>query len=130
MFWLNFIFGVNIFLESGFLNIFFEKTFEIFGFLKFPFEIFPMMIMRSISGSSSLAILTNIFENHGPDSYIGRLASVIQGSTETTFYVLSLYFSIVGIKASTIGATFLSLSSVSGLFLIEFLTFSPPEFVS
>lgn len=92
------IFGVNIFLESGFITTFFEKLFEIFGFLKFPFEIFPMMIMRSISGSSSLAILTNIFENYGPDSYLGMLGSILQGSTDTTFYILTIYFGTVGIK--------------------------------
>ena len=92
------IFGVNIFLESGFINVFFEKIFNIFGFLKIPFEIFPMFIMRSISGSSSLAILTNIFENHGPDSYLGILGSVLQGSTDTTFYILTIYFGTVGVK--------------------------------
>ena len=57
-----------------------------------------MAIMRPISGNSSLAILNNIFLNYGPDSFIGRLASTIQGSTDTTFYVLTLYFGSVGIK--------------------------------
>ncbi len=54
--------------------------------------------MRPISGSSTLAILNNLFENFGPDSLIGNLASVIQGSTDTTFYVLTLYFGSIGIK--------------------------------
>ena len=57
-----------------------------------------MIIMRPISGSASLAILNNIFQSHGPDSIIGLLASVLQGSTDTTFYVLPLYFGSVGIK--------------------------------
>lgn len=57
-----------------------------------------MAIMRPISGSSSLAILNNLFQEYGPDSFIGRVGSVIQGSTETTFYVLTLYFGSVGIK--------------------------------
>ena len=57
-----------------------------------------MMIMRPISGTSSLAILNNLFSDFGPDSFIGRLGSVIQGSTDTTFYVLTLYFGSVGIK--------------------------------
>ena len=54
--------------------------------------------MRPISGSSSLALLNNLFTQFGPDSFIGRVGSVIQGSTETTFYVLTLYFGSVGIK--------------------------------
>ena len=57
-----------------------------------------MALMRPISGSSSLAVLNTIVENYGPDSFVGRLASVIQGSTDTTFYVLTLYFGSIGIK--------------------------------
>ena len=54
--------------------------------------------MRPISGNATLAILNNLLLEYGPDSLIGRLGSVIQGSTETTFYVLTLYFGSVGIK--------------------------------
>lgn len=92
------IFGVNIFLKSGFINIFFDKLCDIFHFISIPVEILSMMIMRPISGSSALAILTNIFESYGPDSYAGVLGSILQGSTDTTFYVLTIYFGTVGIK--------------------------------
>lgn len=92
------ILGVNIFLKSGFITVFFEKIFELLPFIKIPFEIIPMMLMRSISGSSSLAILTSIFEHYGPDSFIGLLGSILQGSTDTTFYILTIYFGTVGIK--------------------------------
>jgi spore maturation protein B len=54
--------------------------------------------MRPISGTSTLAILNSLFEQFGPDSTIGRMASIIQGSTDTTFYVLTLYFGSIGIK--------------------------------
>ena len=57
-----------------------------------------MAIMRPVSGTSTLAILNNIFTEYGPDSYIGRLASTIQGSTDTTFYIITLYFGSIGIK--------------------------------
>ena len=60
--------------------------------------ILAMCLMRPISGSSTLAILNNIYSKYGPDSFYGRLASVIQGSTDTTFYVLTLYFGSIGIK--------------------------------
>ncbi len=70
----------------------------VFNLIKVPIEIIPMAIMRPISGSSSLAILNNLLKDYGPDSFIGRLGSVIQGSTDTTLYVLTLYFGSVGIK--------------------------------
>ena len=53
---------------------------------------------RQISGSASLAYLNNIFSVHGPDSFIGLLSSVLQGCTDTTLYVISLYFGSIGIK--------------------------------
>ena len=92
------VFGINIFLESGFLNYLNEFISPVLDILKIPFDLFPMILMRPISGSSSLILLSNIFLNYGPDSFIGTLASVLQGSTDTTFYVLTLYFGSVGIK--------------------------------
>lgn len=92
------IFGVNIFVNSGVLNVLFKLLGPIFNLINLPIQVFPMMLMRPISGSASLAILNNLLENFGPDSFIGRLASVIQGSTDTTFYILTLYFGSIGIK--------------------------------
>ncbi len=92
------ILGINIFLKSGVLNLFLELLEPLFKRFNFPVEIFPMALMRPISGSSTLAILNNIYSLYGPDSFIGRLGSVIQGSTDTTFYVITLYFGSVGIK--------------------------------
>ena len=95
---LSMMLGINIFLKSGVLNFFIELLKPIFDIIRVPIEVLPMMIMRPISGTSSLAILNNLFSDFGPDSFIGRLGSVIQGSTDTTFYVLTLYFGSVGIK--------------------------------
>ena len=92
------IFGVNIFLKSGILIDFFNLVEQIYSMDFLPIDIFPMIIMRPISGSSALAILNNIFEIYGPDSFTGFLASIIQGSTDTTFYILTLYFGSIGIK--------------------------------
>ncbi len=64
----------------------------------FPVEILPLAIMRPLSGSGSLGIVTELIKVHGPDSFIGRLAASAYGSTETTFYVLAVYFGAVGIK--------------------------------
>lgn len=95
---LGMIFAVNIFIKSNCLNYFLSFLSPLFNFLKVPLDILPMAIMRPISGSSALAILNNILENSGPDSLVGRIASVMQGSTDTTLYVLTLYFGSIGIK--------------------------------
>jgi spore maturation protein B len=67
-------------------------------YLHFPVEILPLAIMRPLSGSGSLGIVTELVKVHGPDSFLGRLAASAYGSTETTFYVLAVYFGAVGIK--------------------------------
>lgn len=95
---LSMILGVNLFIKSGVIDSLLNITKPFFDFLSIPTQIIPLSIMRPISGNASLALLNNIFESFGPDSYIGRLASVIQGSTDTTFYVITLYFGCVGIK--------------------------------
>lgn len=92
------IVSINIFLKSNILQDITLYLNPIFNFLNFPSEILPLAILRPVSGSSSLIILNNILSTYGVDSYIGRVASVIQGSTDTTIYILGLYFGSVGIK--------------------------------
>ena len=92
------ILGVNIFLKSGFVNFVFEYLDPLLKLLSLPLEVLPMAFIRPISGSSALAILSSLLKEKGPDSFIGRLASVMQGSTDTTFYILTLYYGSVGIK--------------------------------
>lgn len=92
------IFGVNIFIKSGILDGILHFMSPFLHVFHVPIEIVPMALIRPISGSSSLAILNTIFEKFTPDSYIGKLASILQGSTDTTFYILTLYFGSVGIK--------------------------------
>ena len=95
---LGMIFGVNIFLKSGIINYFFDFLRPLFVLIKIPFEVFPIAVMRPFSGSFGLAILNDIYSSFGPDSFIGFLASVIQGSSDTTIYIITLYFGTVGIK--------------------------------
>lgn len=66
--------------------------------LKIPSEVMPLVIVRPISGSGAMGILAGILNDYGADSYIGRLASIICGSTETTFYCLAVYFSKTRVK--------------------------------
>ena len=84
------IISVNIFLKSNILELVINFLNPLFNFLKFPKEILPLAVLRPISGSSSLIILDNILKTYGADSIIGRVASVIQGSTDTTIYILGL----------------------------------------
>jgi len=82
------LFAVNVFVESGLLSIFGGK-FK---------DILPMIVLRPISGNATLAVLSTIYKVYGVDSFMGFLASVIQGATDTTIYVLALYFSSIKIK--------------------------------
>ena len=92
------VFAINIFLNSGFLEYIFKFLKPILNILNIPFNILPMAFIRPISGTASLAIMNDIFKNFGPDSYIGRVASVLQGCTDTTIYVLALYFGSIKIS--------------------------------
>ncbi|MEG1501000.1 MAG: spore maturation protein, partial [Clostridiales bacterium] len=60
-------------------------------------DVLPLALMRPLSGSGALGLTAEILQNSGPDSFTGRLASIMQGSTDTTFYILTVYFGAVGI---------------------------------
>lgn len=83
---------------SGVLDIITYALTPVADLLNLPPEVLPLSILRPISGSGSLALIENVLSNYGPDSYIGTVASVIQGSTETTFYAITVYYGAVGIK--------------------------------
>lgn len=90
--------AIELLSASGALNAFTNLLSPVCNLLNIPKEIFPLTLMRSVSGSGSLALFQNIITTHTPDSYIGRCASVIMGSTETTFYTLSIYFAATRAK--------------------------------
>lgn len=92
------LFATNILLSSNFLDKMFVILKPIFDFLKVPIEILPMAIIRPISGNASFAVMIDLIKKFGVDSFLGRLAATLQGSTDTTIYVLSLYFGSIGIK--------------------------------
>jgi spore maturation protein SpmA len=80
-----------------------------------PAEALPMAILRPLSGSGALAVMTDALGAYGPDSRIGYLVSTIQGSTETTFYVLAVYFGAVGIKRTRHALPACLLADLAGL---------------
>lgn len=83
---------------SGILDISIRFITPLLNVIHFPSEIMPLAILRPISGSGSIAIATDIMKNYGVDSMIGKMASVIMGSTETTLYTIAIYTSCVKIK--------------------------------
>ncbi len=66
--------------------------------LGIPPETVPLMLVRPVSGSGALAVGSELMASHGPDSYVGRVAAVMLGSTETTFYTIAVYFGSAGIR--------------------------------
>lgn len=92
------VMSVDVLVKSNFLSDITMFIKPVLNFLGFPGELFPLAVMRPISGSSSLVLMNEIFKTYGVDSYLGRIASVIQGSTDTTIYIIGLYFSSIGIK--------------------------------
>ncbi len=88
------ILSVNIIINSGFFN----TLISLFTNIKLPIELITLIATKPISGSASLALLNNIFSKYGVDSFYSLLASTIQGCTDTTFYVIALYYGSIGIK--------------------------------
>jgi spore maturation protein SpmA len=89
---------VGIFRASGGLEILVNVLGPVAGLMGMPAEALPVALLRPLSGSGTLGVIAEIFKTHGPDSFIGYLVSTIYGSTETTFYVLAVYFGAIGIK--------------------------------
>ena len=90
--------AIGIFRSSGAMDIFMS----IFKFpallLGIPPQVMPLVLMRPLSGSGALGVLSEILKTYGPDSFIGRVASTMMGSTETILYTISVYFGAVGVK--------------------------------
>ena len=90
--------AIGIFRASGAMELLTTVLAPVTTLIGMPPETLPMALMRPLSGSGSLGIMTELMKVHGPDSLIGIMASTMYGSSETTFYVLAVYFGAVGIK--------------------------------
>lgn len=90
--------SISIFRASGALDAMISVMKPMLDLIHVPAEIVPLALIRPISGSAGLSITTDLIATYGPDSFIGRLASTMQGSTDTTFYILTVYFGAVGIR--------------------------------
>ena len=90
--------AVTMLRESGFFDWLTPLAAPVFRVLGIPPELAPLMLIRPISGSAALAVGAELMAQYGVDSQIGRTAAVMLGSTETTFYTISVYFGAAGIK--------------------------------
>lgn len=90
--------AIGMFRASGAMDLLIAILNPVTNLIGMPAEALPMALMRPLSGSGSLGMMTEIMKVHSPDSFIGVLVSTMYGSSETTFYVLAVYFGAVNIK--------------------------------
>ena len=91
--------AVGMFRASGALDALVAAMSPLTSLVGFPAEALPMALIRPLSGSGAMGVMTATMTEHGPDSFVGYLVSVMNGSTETTFYVIALYFGSVRVRA-------------------------------
>jgi spore maturation protein B len=90
--------AIGVFRASGAMDALVAVLQPVFHAIGVPAEIVPLALIRPISGNGALGVMSDLLSTYGADSFIGRLASTIQGSTDTTLYVITVYFGAVGIK--------------------------------
>lgn len=92
--------AISVLRASGALDFFIEIASPLTKLFGIPDDVMPLALLRPVSGSGALAVVNDILKNSGPDSISGKIASVMMGSTETTFYTLCVYFGSVNITDS------------------------------
>lgn len=92
------LFAIGVFRASGAMDVLTSAISPVTNLVGMPADALPMAFLRPLSGSGSLGLMTEIMKAHGPDSFTGVLVSTMYGSSETTFYVLAVYFGAVQIK--------------------------------
>jgi len=122
-FLLGMIVAIAILRSSGALDAFIDFLRPFLSKVGVPPDILPLAVIRPISGTAALAMTTEITEIYGPNSYIGRLAATMQGSTDTTLYILTVYFGAVGIKKMRYALKVGLLADVIGIISALWITY-------
>lgn len=107
--------AIAMFRESGAIDLLKTAMAPLTGLIGMDPELLPMALMRPLSGSGSLGVMTELMKTHGVDSLIGFTASTMYGSTETTFYVIAVYFGAVGIRKTRYAITAGLIADAAGL---------------
>ena len=90
--------AIGMFRGSGAMDLLVAALRPVATTTGFPAELVPLAVLRSLTGSGSLAFATDLIKTHGPDSVISRMAATMYGSSETTFYVLAVYCGAIGVR--------------------------------
>ncbi|MEY4480002.1 MAG: hypothetical protein RLZZ267_680 [Bacillota bacterium] len=106
--------AISVFRESGALAIVVDGFGIITQWLSIPEEVVPLGLLRPISGTGSLAYVTDLMKVHGPDSLVSQIGATIQGSSDTTLYVLTVYFGAIGIERTRYALKVGLLSDLAG----------------
>jgi spore maturation protein B len=113
--------AIGMFRASGAMDIFVRLISPITELIGLPAEALPSALMRPLSGSGTLGLATEVMKQYGPDSFSGRLVSTFYGCTETTFYVIAVYFGAVGIKKTRHAVPAGLIGDVAGLLAALFI---------
>jgi spore maturation protein B len=117
--------AVGMFRASGALDLLLNFLSPVLNLIGFPPENLPLALMRPLSGSGSLGLLTDLVNEYGADSMYAKIGATMFGSTETTFYVLAVYFGSVGITRSrhalAVGLTADAVGALSAVFFCKLL---------
>lgn len=92
------LFAIAMFRASGAMEILLSIIAPVFSILGVPAEVLPMAVVRPLTGSGSVGVLAELIQTHGADSLIVKIAATMFGSTETTLYILAVYFGAVNIS--------------------------------
>lgn len=114
--------AISMFRASGALELISRLLKPLTDLIGMPSDVLPLALLRPVSGSGSIALVTDILKNHGPDSLEGKIASVMMGSTETTFYTVAVYFGAVGIKQLRHTVKSALLADFTGMLLAVYIT--------
>ncbi len=117
------IVAISMLRASGFVEFLTNGLSELFTAINVPADVFPIMIFRSFSGSAILGVLEDIISNNDVNSFTSRLAAIMVGSSETTFYVLTVYFGSVGIKKYRYALWVGILADVAGILAAIFVSY-------
>ncbi|NOU97601.1 spore maturation protein [Paenibacillus sp. LMG 31456] len=119
--------AISVFRASGAMELMLGWSRPFFEMIGIPSEVLPLAILRPITGAGSLAFTTDLLQQFGPDSMVGRIASTIQGSTDTTLYVITVYFGAIGIRKASYALKVGLISDIIGFaasILICYLVFA------
>ena len=114
--------AIGVFRASGAMNYLSSLLAPVTNPIGMPSEVLPMALMRPLSGGGANGIMNELFKVHGPDSLIGRMASVMLGATDTTFYILAVYFGAISIRKTRYALPSGLLADLAGMLAAVFIT--------